>query len=84
MSTDENDTVNASKSDSLCRMGTRLIIFGAVLLAIGGLFFVLALIAISGETEGDDYVIIMPQVSMMIIGAALALSGLYYRHGHYK
>ncbi|MDQ1372299.1 MAG: hypothetical protein QG582_1215 [Candidatus Thermoplasmatota archaeon] len=71
-------TVGGSDSGYLCRLGTRLMIVGTLLAVIGGVM--LAYVLTSVHEEG--YILVGPWISMIVVGAALAVIGFYYRHKH--
>ena len=82
MSIKNADVINDANNEHLCRASTKLILAGLVIATLSGLFFVMALISISNETEGDGYVIIMPQIGGMIVGTVMAGVGYCLRHRH--
>lgn len=79
MPTGNGEAADGSDSGYLCRLGRNLMISGVVLAAIGGLLLVIALTSTPDDPDAEYMIIIGPQIVMMMIGAALAVTGFYYR-----
>ena len=82
MSSGKIDMIDGANNEYLCRIGTRLLVIGSVIAALGGLFVIMALNSILSETEADTCVIILPQIFVMVVGIVMAGTGWYYRYRH--